>query len=537
MISKYKPKTWENYKTPILADDLNHMEKGIENATDAINSYQIMTGYPYKLDGLSDLELEIASRYETARTGKVFATKHYKFAVNTTPMGTKLLDSVGLKCTPSTDKTVGQDDFIQYLPFQWEHVNYVRDEDDGFARPVAIEGRPNYQNTGNVDVGSMSATFWWKYVEDETTYTIYLSDMPHPELGLIPWCEAVKADGSVYPYYIGSSYSSAIADDGLLRSIPDKSPAYSQSHNNLITNYQKKGTGYWGAGTEFVLHGVIFSEIKYATANIQQYAQGCTGYSFQSKVALAETGVKRVLSKSAWGCDVGSVVSVGHANSSGSIDRGVAEVHNVADRVRVKSMETVSIDGTNYYALNLDVDATFDTDVNTYVSSMPCYTGETDAVVDRYDGSVTSYTNQRHTFRLHGREYLNGLYFVPSNAGLMMKDNNWHVMYAPKGTKHNTGLTGYSDGGYIPYNDGADYWIGDWNCNAGNGIIYPSSKGSSSSLGVGDMAYVGGKNIAEGSTREYLLCGHLGHGSGAGLLFVYCRYGLGSAWWHIGSRD
>ena len=537
MISKYKPKIWQNYKTPILADDLNRYEEWLKKLTDEINSYQITLGYPYCLDGLSDLELEIASRYETARTGKVFATKHYKFAVNTTSYGEKILDSVGLTCTPSTDKTVGNDDFIKYLPFQWEHVNYIRDDDDGFARPVAIEGRPNYKNTGNVDVGSMSATFWWKYVEDETTYTIYLSDMPHPELGLIPWYEAVKADGTVYPYYIGSSYFSAIGDDGLLRSIPNKSPAYNQSHNNLITNYQKKGKGYWGAGTEFVLHGVVFSEIKYGTANIQKYAQGCTAYSFQSKVALAETGVKRVLSKTAWECDVGSVVSVGHANSSGSTDRGYAEMHNIADRVRVKSMETVAIDGTTYYALNLDVDTTFDTDVNTYVSSMPCYTGETDAVVDHYDGSNISYTNARHTFRLHGREYLNGLYFVPSNAGLMMKDNNWHVMYAPKGAKHNTGLSGYSDGGYIPYNDGVDYWSGDWNCNAGNGIVYPSSKGSSNSLGIGDMCYVGGKNIAEGTIREYLLCGSLWDWSAAGLLFVYCGVWLGHARWRIGSRD
>lgn len=493
--------------------------------------------YAYKTDGMSQLELETTARYETARTGKVFATKHYKFAVNTTSYGDKILDSAGLTCTPSTDKTVGQDDFIQYLPFQWEHVNYVRDEDDGFARPVAIEGRPNYKTSGSVDVGTMSATFWWKYVEDETTYTIYLSDMPHPELGLIPWCEAVKADGTVYPYYIGSAYPSVIGEDGLLRSLPNLSPAYNQSHNGNITAYQKKGAGYWGAGTEFVLHGLIFSEIKYGTANIQQYGQGCTGYSFQTKCSVAETGVKRVLSKTQWGADIGNVVSVGVARTSdGNIDRGVSEIHSKANRVRIASIEQVEIDGTTYYALNLECEETFDTDTDTIVSSMPCYSGETDAVIDHYDGSKYSNTNARHTFRLHGREYLNGLYFVASNAVLLMKDGDWHVMFAPKGTKRNAGLTGYSDGGVIPYNDGTDYWIGDWK-GTYDGIAYPSAKGSSNSLGVGDMIYIGANNAAEGSTREYLLCGALRYRSNAGLLFVSCRDRLGSAGWHFGSRD
>ena len=538
MIEKYKPKTWVDYKTPITADELNRMEDGILNATNAINAYQIMTGFSYTpvLDGMSDLELEITARYETARTGKVFATKHNKFAVNTSSYGEKILDSVGLNCTPSTDKTVGQDDFIQYLPFQWEHVNYVRDDDDGFARPIAIEGRSNYKTSGTVDVGSMSATFWWKYVEDETSYTIYLSDMPHPELGLVPWYEAVKADGSVYPYYIGSSYASVIASDGLLRSQPNLSPDYTQSHNSMISNYQKKGKGYWGCGTEFTLHGLIFSEIKYGTANVQKYAQGCTGYSFQTKCALGETGVKRVLSKSAWACDVGNVVSVGKANGTNT-DRNNTSMNSLANRVRVKSMETVVIDGTTYYALNLDTNTTFDTDTDTYVSSMPCYSGETDAVVDHYDGSVVSNTNQRHTFRLHGREYMNGQYYVSANAGLKMIDGNWHVMVAPKGEKHNTGLTGYVDSGYIPYNGGTDYWVGEWNCNPAYGQTFPSAKGSSNSLGVGDMAYVGGANVAENSTREYLIGGHLWNWSDAGLLLVSCWTRLGYSWWNIASHD
>ena len=40
MAKEYIPKVWENYKTPILDEDLNHIENGLKEATDAINDEQ-----------------------------------------------------------------------------------------------------------------------------------------------------------------------------------------------------------------------------------------------------------------------------------------------------------------------------------------------------------------------------------------------------------------------------------------------------------------------------------------------------------------
>ena len=40
MAKEYIPKVWENYKTPILDEDLNHIENGLKAATDAINDEQ-----------------------------------------------------------------------------------------------------------------------------------------------------------------------------------------------------------------------------------------------------------------------------------------------------------------------------------------------------------------------------------------------------------------------------------------------------------------------------------------------------------------
>ena len=515
-------------------------EKSLESASSSKEYYDkiVTTQFPYNLEGFSQLEKEITARYESARTGKVFAIRHKKFAVDPSPIGEKLLDSVGLECTPSTDTVQGKDDFMSYLPFQWEHCNYIRDEDDGFARPTAIEGRENYKNSGNVDVGCISATFWWKRVDTDADYTIYLSDMPHPELALVPWYEAVKADGAVLPYYIGSSYSSVNGDDGLPRSLPGGVPLYNQSHNGIIKTYQKKGKGYWGCGDEYMTHGAIFSEIKYGTPNIQQYAQGCVGFNVQKKCAVAETATTRVLLDKQDPFYVGCCVSIGVARASdGNTDRGLAEIHSIANRVKVKAIETLEIEGTNYCALELDVGAPINVDTETYVTTMPCFTGETDAVIDHYDGSFMSYSNNNHTFRLHGREYLNGMYFTSANTGLLMKDGNWHVMHAWKGMQHNTELTGYDDVGYITYNDGTDYWCGDWGCGMATGVSYPSSVGKSNVMGAGDMVYVGGKNVKEGEKRNHLCLGALWNWSYAGLFFVGCWNGLGGGGWNCASRD
>lgn len=515
-------------------------EKSLESESNSKTFYDkiVATQFPYKLEGMSQLEKEITARYESARNGKIFAVRHKKFAVDPSPVGEKLLDSVGLNCTPSTDTVQGQDDFMQFLLFQWEHCNYVRDEDDGFARPTAIDGRENYKNSGNVDVGCISATFWWKRVDTEEDYTIYLSDMPHPELALVPWYEAVKADGSVLPYYIGSAYPSVNGDDGLPRSLPGGVPLYNQSYNGIITAYQKKGAGYWGCGDEYMTHGAIFSDIKYGTPNIQQYAQGCTGISAQKKCAVAENAVTRVLIDKQDTFYVGCCVSIGVARASdGNTDRGLAEIHSIANRVKVKAIETVEIEGTNYCALYLDIDDPIDVNTETYVSAMPCFSGETDAVIDHYDGSFMSYSNNCHTFRLHGREYLNGMYFTSANTALLMKDGNWHVMHARKGMQHNTELTDYDDVGFIPYNSGTDYWCGDWACDMATGVSYPSSVGKSNAMGAGDMVYAGGKNVKEGEKRNHLCMGDLGNWSRAGLFFVHCWDWVGNGWWNYASRD
>ena len=489
--------------------------------------------------GFSALEQSIASQFTLMRTGKVYRTRFYRYSTNSTSAGTKLDDNAGLVCKPSTDATEARDDYAQIPSFQWIRCNYARDASDGFARPTVLEGFPGFATEGAVDVGTLHPTFYWNVEEHDTYYDIIYSDTEHTELGLAPWCEAVRADGTVMPYWIESSYQSVAASDGLLRSQPGKAPAYNQSYNSMIAAYQKKGAGYWGAGIARNTYMILMLAIKYATKNGQTVLAGCSNYNAQSKCAVAETGVKRVLLASQGPFIVGGCVSVGVASGTNT-DRGNSSMHSIADRVLVKSIETVTVSGTNYVALNLDIDSTITTTTDTYVSTMPQYTGTTDAVIGHHDGSLVSNTDQKHAFRIQGQEYMTGTAVICADTVMeFASDFAKKVYVAPRGTKHVTNAhTGYTLIGSIPATaDGknGDYWSGDVTFNRALGAYYPSTIGGGDSVGTGDRVWAGGAGAS--GTREFYTLGNLWDGSNGGPCNVNCRNGLGAAAWACGSCD
>ena len=507
--------------------------------------YALKNAYTYAdAMGLkSNLEKELAAKFIGARTGKVFATKIWHYATNTSSAGEALLDSIGLTCTPATDTVQGQDDFADASDiFQWQRCNYARD-DDGFARPTALEGTPAFKRTGSVDIGNVYPTFWYK-VENRGTYDIYyMSDSSHPELGLVPWYEACKADGTVLPFYVHSAFYSIRNEEGtssssnkILRSQYGV-PAYNNSYNSMVTDYQKKGTGYWGAGSERTLFGFLMLVIKYKTKNSQKYFAGCTSYTAQIKCAVAETDVKRVLLSDQSQFYVGACVSVGILNN-GSSDRTYSSMHSIADRVKVASIEQVTIDGTVYTALNLDLASTITTTTDTYVSTMPCFSGETDAVIGHFDGSYLSNTDGRHVFRIGGTEYSNGQTIIDSNVVMQRDDASgmWQQWVAPRGTAHvKDAHTNYVLAGGIPI-AASDYWSGDVSVNHETGSFNPSAVGGGDSIGTGDRVWGSGSG-SDGALREKYTVGRLWDGSAVGLCAVACGGGLSAAAWHYGCCD
>lgn len=501
----------------------------------------------------------VKNYYNLQRTGKVYQTKIWKFATNPTSVGEKLLDNAGLEFVSSTDTTEGKDDYLNgnHPMFEWVHCNYKRN-DDGTAYPVATEYDSNYATTGAVDVGAMQMSFYWNWDASNPEYDLVtISDMPNTKYSLKPWTECKRANGTVLPYCIGSAYVSGIASDGLLRSQPGLKPERNQSHNNMITNYQKKGKGYWGAGAERNTFQILFNIIKGATKNSQSLFQGCTSYNFQYSASIQSTDIHTyfpVTNDQAKNILVGSYVSVGYGQLNDTKngvnnDRRVTNIHKYADDVKVLRIETLD---ENNKAVYLDIKTGFNTTpiklsdtVNApiTISSMHWWSGTTDTVIGRHDGSPVSNTDGKHTYRVQGREYAVGAYLVASDTVMdFQSDYSKKVYIAPKGLAHSSSdatiRSKYTCIGTIPANSdgkGSDYWIGDISVDVNTGGWFPSAKGSSNSQGWADMLYAGGTSTS--GTREYLMGGALGDGSFAGCSYVYCRGGLVGSGWRCCAAD
>lgn len=326
----------------------------------------------------------------------------------------------------------------------------------------------------------------------------------------------------------------------------------------MITNYQEKGDGYWGAGAVRNTFQFVFNAIKGNTKNSQTLYQGCINYSLQYEAAVQSAESHTyfpVTNAQAANLVVGSYVSVGYAgNNNGSEDRnrGQTTVHAYADDVKILSIET--LDGSNM-AVYLDIpeESAFDTQPHVYtedfsapiiLSTMHWWSGSTDAVKGRHDGSPGSNTDGKHPYRVQGREYAVGAYIVASDTVIdLQADYTKHVLVAPKGVAHSTSdatiRDAYTNIGTIPAasaGNNADWWVGDININNDTGSLYPAAEGSSSSQGCGDRCYAGGATATSG-LRVYLQGGYLGNGSDAGSGYLNCRGWLGGGDWACAACD
>ena len=496
------------------------------------------------------LEKAIEAYYAMRRTGRIYGVRVPKFASNPTTTCTRLGEAVDMAYAPSTDTVKGQDDFIDKIPmFDWVHVNYVRD-DDGAPRPIAIEGMSNYKTSGAVDVGAMQMSFFWKAVDNEDSIDYYVSDTQHE--GYAPWSECVKADGTVLPWCIGSAYLSGTASDGLLRSQPGLAIALYQSYNNMVTNYQKKGAGYWGAGAERNSFGILMQLVKTTNKSSQATWAGCTNYNLQYTAAIERTTNEKyfpVTKVQATNLFVGSAVYVGYGrdkNGALNNDRGVETMRAYADLARITRIE--DLDDANS-AVYLDVKEGFPTAKVTltdtlqspvYLSTMPWHSGTTDKVIGKYDGSWLSNTNGKMPYRIQGREYNVGCYEVASDVVLDCHNlDGYDVLVVPKGAKRSTAeatiRSTYIKAGMMPgVSVAGNMYIGDVAIDATTGVWYITTYGGAETQGMGDRVYGVGN---QGGIREYLQRGDLEPGSSAGCSSLDCGVTLNGGRWDFGAGD
>lgn len=518
-------------------------QQAITNANKATEAAQAVAD---NVSGIIDEKI-LEAFFGSMRTGKVYQTELYLTETNPTSAGVKTLANEGKVCDPSTDTVEGRDDYEGIGIFNWYNCNYITD-DYGRKIPTAIEGWGNgYKNDNTVDVGVIAMTPYWNVEEKDGKQIWTLSDSPNKKYNLDGWEAAKKEDGTFAPYVIHSKYVSAIGTDGLLRSFRNSKPARNQCYTNMITNYQKKGKGCWGAGKERSLYKILYQVIKYATKNEQTIFRGTTDYNFQYAASVQRSTKETyfpVTNEQAKNIIVGAYVSVGYgsiSDSSVNNDRNFATTHKYADDVKVLKIEELD---ENNKAVYLDVTEGFTTEpvalsdtLNAQItmSSMHWWSGTTDKVIAKHDGSFESNTDGKHPCRLMGIEDAVGGYIVYADSVMVFKeDYSKDVYIARQGTKHVTDeatiKSTYKKIGNIPGNDGNDFWIGDIGVDTETCAWFAKIIGNSDKQGWGDRCYVGGKTVS--GTREDLGRGTLWSGAFGGPVCVHCGSWLDWTGWN-----
>lgn len=471
------------------------------------------------------------------RTGKVYTVRFPLWNTSQSPVGEKLHHNVGLTCTPSTDTVVGQDDYESIPLFKTYDVNaYV--DDTGKIHVTAFKGDENFRDVGKVDVFVLGMSYYERYWEGNGYW--YYSRTDSPKDGYKIARECVGNDGRIMPYALYSKYVSGEID-GTLYSSKGLKPRRNMSYNVSESEYHKRGKYYGGGKTSLYKYLLTTFYLKYATLNTQSVMQGTSNYSYQYACVQAENNVKRVVLTTAQANNfvVGSYVSIGEKGGNSSVDRGNSYMHNIADSVKILSIESV---GDSNSAINVDVEEPFDTTTTTYISTMHWCSGFSDDVLGR-DGSPSSLTDAKHPMVLQGIETMVGGYEVMGNAimDITSSTGTRKPYIINDNSKIIQSVTNIKST-YETSNDIQPTTLNAWNYitemkldieNGYFGITKAGVSGSGSTVGFCDGLYV--DNSTSGQ-RELLALGALGSGVHDGLSCLHAHSSLSNARWAILSR-
>lgn len=373
-----------------------------------------------------------AAMLDTAWGDKTYTVRNIHESVSGDASGTPLDDLAdGRSAAPLvTDASTGVADWAENDPMTWYVRANAKSLADGTMEVLAVETEAAFDVTGETaPVYCFSPALAVKEWDDGS----YLYTSWHMRAGgdYVPMAGDVAPDGTHrlltwHPAFYGgkSSTGGMTSGAGLL-------PVLWTSANAALP-LARKLTAYDGlwcdCDTQFAL---MAWRLRHWTLSNSGQLEGCTYYNYQYTLAAAETGVKRVLLTKAQGTNllVGSCVCLGERGSNTSNDRGQAYNHDVFNIAKILSVETVTVNDTEYAAVNLDLASTIDTTTTMLVSTMPWPNGTTEALPGHSDGCIGNLTNGKYPYRIAGMEMQIGGYceeLDPLWQASLVDDDHWH---------------------------------------------------------------------------------------------------------------
>ena len=393
---------------------------------DGTNTSEIFQQYAAALIAQGvDIDTIVRRWFALVWDDSTYGTKLYKFATSATPDGELIQASAELGATkPGTNATEAVDPYFQRGAFWAVEVAYEIENKEPVVKAVAgVNGvdRETLLSGKFGMVGVAQKTGWVCDTADDNYYYHYYRAAPAYFLAdanaYKPLPEGVAVDGSLRPFVIHAKYMAGRGADGKLTSASGLAAVNFISMDGQRAEWKKRGADYCGiCGCDLAFRMRMFW-VKYGKKGNSGTLEGCSGYSYQYKAAVSETGVTRVIMTAAQADSylVGSTVSVGDVGTGTSTDRNAASMRAKADKVRILSIEDVTVDGAAYKALNLDTATPFDTEKDkTIVSTMPWHSGSCDNVKGA-DGSPTSCTSGKEPFIIQLLECQPGGYAISAD--------------------------------------------------------------------------------------------------------------------------
>lgn len=475
---------------------------------------------------------------ESAR-GKTYTVRFYSDDVSGDYTGTPLDDLAdGREAAPLlTDASPETADWSEEDPFTWYIRANALSLEDGTMNVLAVEGETGFDLSGETaPVYCFALSLTLKEWEDGAY--LYNSFRAFEGGGYDPMAGDVAPDKSRrwltwHPAFLGGKNSKGGMTSGA------NLPPMPWTSANAAIPLARKITAYDALWTDCDQQYVLAQwRIRHWTLSNSGKLEGCTVYNYQYTLAAAETGVKRVLVTKAQGANflVGSAVCLGERGENTSTDRNVSYCHDILSWAEISSITNVTVNDTEYTALNLLIDTPIDTTTTMMVSTMPWKSGTTEGVQGHSDGCRGNLTNGKYPYRVAGIEMQIGAYteqLDPLWKASIVDDDHWHYdVFACRSGENQVGsISGnYEQVGSFDLNDKANWtWhyirkLGKLGTEA---MMYETFGGSGSTYVRAAFDSAGAAGVSAPWRGGYLV-----GGAGCGLPCAAGHRGPGTASWH-----
>lgn len=386
---KAAAKSAEEAKKSTPASTLDGMYTAMLDGTNTQKIFKLWWPFAVKQSENKYSCLErFAAMLDTAWGEKTYTVRNIHESVSGDASGTPLDDLAdGRSAAPLvTDVSTGVADWAENDPMTWYVRANAKSLEDGTMEVLAVETEAAFDVTGETaPVYCFSPALAVKEWDDGSY--LYTSWHMRAGDGYVPMAGDVAPDGTHrlltwHPAFYGGKNSAGGMTSGAgLLPMPWTSANAALPLARKLTAYD----GLWcDCDTQFAL---MAWRLRHWTLSNSGQLEGCTNYNYQYTLAAAETGVKRVLLTRAQGTNLlaGSCVCLGERGSNTNNDRNQAYNHNVFDVAKILSVETVTVNDTEYAAVNLDLASTIDTTTTMLVSTMPWPNGTTEALPGHSD--------------------------------------------------------------------------------------------------------------------------------------------------------